>query len=281
MSKFKINRDAILKKRDRFKNPEKYKTDTQNDSPFWKIPDGNSSVRIVPPVDGDPFKEVYMHYLSFSGQSPNGRRKEALVCPKRQYGQRCPVCELATNLWFNGDDNDKQTAKKLFARERYYSPVLIRGAEDMGVKVFGYSSKMYNKMLDWYADDSNQGTSQFLDPENGFDILVRRTPPVGPGAFPTTEIDLARNTSPLTGDKFLEDHLFENMPVIEELWGTPSFDEIDTLLKAWLGDGVPAESVSTESTRYGNTTAHQTVGRAMSSGRSFNNENYSEDDIPF
>ena len=47
MSRFQVNRDAILKKRDKFKNPEKYKTDSQNDSPFWKIPDGNSSVLIT------------------------------------------------------------------------------------------------------------------------------------------------------------------------------------------------------------------------------------------
>ena len=154
MSKFKVNRDAILKKRDRFRNPEKYKNGDQNDSPFWKIPDGHSSVRIVTPADGDPFKEVYMHYLTFNGQSPNGRRKEAVVCPKRQFGQRCPICELATNLWFNGTPQDQTVAKKLFARERYYSPVLIRGSEEIGVKVFGYSSKMYNKMLDWVADES-------------------------------------------------------------------------------------------------------------------------------
>ena len=277
MSKFKINREALLKKRDRFKNPDKYKSSDQNDSPFWRIPDGNSSVRIVPPADGDPFKEVYMHYLTFTGQSPSGRRKEAIVCPKRQYGQRCPVCELATNLWFNGTKDDQQVAKKLFARERYYSPVVVRGSEDMGVKVFGYSSKMYNKMLDWVADEANQGTSEFLDTDNGFDVLVRRTPASGPGAFPSTEIDLARNSSPMTDDKIFEDWIFDNMPVIEELWGTPSFDEIDTILKAWLGEDLNPEQASTESTRYGGNTADNTVRNALSS-----RDNYQiDEDVPF
>ena len=277
MSKFKVNREALLKKRDRFQNPEKYKSSDQNDSPFWRIPDGHSSVRIVPPADGDPFKEVYMHYLTFSGQSPNGRRKEAIVCPKRQYGQRCPVCELATNLWFNGSKEDQQVAKKLFARERYYTPVVIRGQEDIGVKVFGYSSKMYNKMLDWVADEADQGTANFLDTDNGFDILVRRTPAAGPGAFPTTEIDLARNTSALTDDGNFEDHLYNNMPVIEELWGTPTFDEIDTMLKAWLGEGSDPETVATESTRYGNQEqANDTVRNALG-----NNSYQIDEDVPF
>ena len=278
MSKFKVNRDAILKKRDRFRNPEKYKTGDQNDSPFWKIPDGHSSVRIVTPADGDPFKEVYMHYLTFNGQSPNGRRKEAVVCPKRQFGQRCPICELATNLWFNGTPQDQTVAKKLFARERYYSPVLIRGSEEIGVKVFGYSSKMYNKMLDWVADESAQGTAEFLDTDNGYDVLVRRTPAAGPGAFPTTEIDLARNMTPLTEDKGFEDTLYENMPVIEELWGTPTFDEIDVILKAWLGEGADPEQVSNETTRYGNQNenANNMVRNALGS------QSYQVDeDVPF
>jgi hypothetical protein len=277
MSKFKVNRDAILKKRDRFRNPEKYKTGDQNDSPFWKIPDGHSSVRIVTPADGDPFKEVYMHYLTFSGQSPNGRRKEAVVCPKRQFGQRCPICELATNLWFNGTPQDQTVAKKLFARERYYSPVLIRGSEEIGVKVFGYSSKMYNKMLDWVADESGQGTAEFLDTDNGYDVLVRRTPAAGPGAFPTTEIDLARNMTPLIDDKEFEDTLYENMPVIEELWGTPTFDEIDTILKAWLGEGANPEQVSNETTRYGNKNenANNVVRNALGG------HNQIDEDVPF
>jgi len=223
-----------------------------------------------------------MHYLTFSGQSPNGRRKESVVCAKRQHGQRCPICELATNLWFRGtSEDDQRIAKKLFARERYYSPVVIRGSEDMGVKVFGYSSKMYNKMLDWYADESGQGTSQFLDTENGFDILVRRTPPSGPGAFPMTEIDLARNTSPLTDDKSFEDHLYDNIPVIEELWGTPSYEEVEMLLKAWLGEGVPAESASHETNRYGNTKSHQVVSEAVSQKNNFSGGTQYDEDIPF
>tara|TARA_R110000824_G_scaffold384576_1_gene578632 strand:+ start:96 stop:929 length:834 start_codon:yes stop_codon:yes gene_type:complete len=277
VSKFKINREALLKKRDRFQNPEKYKSSDQNDSPFWRIPDGNSSVRIVPPADGDPFKEVYMHYLTFNGQSPNGRRKEAIVCPKRQYGQRCPVCELATNLWFNGTKDDQTVAKKLFARERYYTPVLVRGSEEMGVKVFGYSSKMYNKMLDWVADDSGQGTANFLDTDDGFDILVRRTPAAGPGAFPSTEIDLARNKTALTDDENFENHLYEKMPVIEELWGTPSFEEVDVILKAWLGEGSNPEIMSSETNRYGNqNTANSVVRDALGT-----NSNAIDEDIPF
>ena len=277
MSKFKINREALLKKRDRFQNPEKYKNNDQNDSPFWRIPDGHSSVRIVPPADGDPFKEVYMHYLTFSGQSPNGRRKEAVVCPKRQYGQRCPVCELATQLWFNGTKDEQQIAKKLFARERYYSPVLVRGSEDMGIKVFGYSSKMYNKMLDWVADEANQGTANFLNTDDGYDVLVRRTPAAGPGAFPSTEIDLARNTSPLTDDSNFEDNLYNNMPVIEELWGTPTFEEIDVLLKAWLGEGADPETTATETNRYGSQNqANDMVKNALG------NNNYQiDEDVPF
>ena len=81
----------------------------------------------------------------------------------------------------------------------------------------------------------------------------------------------------MTDDKIFEDWVFDNMPAIEELWGTPSFDEIDTLLKAWLGDGLNPEQASSESSRYGNTTtAQDTVRNALG-----NRTQELDDDIPF
>ena len=93
---------------------------------FWRPEDGNQDIRIVPTPDGDPFKEKHFHYNL--GNTPG------FLCPKRNYGDECPVCEFASQLWRDGvdnnDDGSKKVAKSLFVRPRFFSPVMVRGEED-------------------------------------------------------------------------------------------------------------------------------------------------------
>ena len=64
---------------------------------------------------------------------------------------KCPICDFASKLWRDGVENDDSTlkneAKKLFARKRYYSPVLVRGNESEGVKIWAYGKTAYETLL--------------------------------------------------------------------------------------------------------------------------------------
>jgi hypothetical protein len=68
-------------------------------------------------------------------------RPEDVLCPKRNFGDNCPVCDFASQLWREGvdnnDDHSKKMAKSLFVRQRFFSPVMVRGQEDAGVRVWG------------------------------------------------------------------------------------------------------------------------------------------------
>ena len=82
------------------------------DSVFWRPEDGEQDIRIVPTPDGDPFKEMWFHY---------NVEKGGFLCPKRNFGEECPVCDFASQLWREGvdnnDDHSKKTAKSLFDTE--------------------------------------------------------------------------------------------------------------------------------------------------------------------
>ena len=91
---------------------------------FWKPQDGDQTVRIVPTADGDPFKQYYFHY--------NVGKNPGFICPKKQHGKECPVCNFAWSTWQEAKaSNDADTmkfCKTLFPKERFFSPVLIRGS---------------------------------------------------------------------------------------------------------------------------------------------------------
>ena len=57
-------------------------------SDFWKITEGEHTVRLLPSEDGDPFREFWFHY--------NVGTHNGFLCPKRNFGDNCPVCEFAT-----------------------------------------------------------------------------------------------------------------------------------------------------------------------------------------
>ena len=91
---------------------------------FWRPEDGESNIRIVSTPDGDPFKERFFHY--------NVGEARSFLCPKRNFGDNCPVCDFANKLWNEGTEESKKQAKDLFAKQRFFSPVLVRGEEAEG-----------------------------------------------------------------------------------------------------------------------------------------------------
>ena len=108
-------------------------------SDFWKITEGEHTVRLLPSEDGDPFREFWFHY--------NVGTHNGFLCPKRNFGDNCPVCEFATKLFNEGETESVNMAKKLFARQRFFSPVVVRGEEKAGVRVWGYSKTVYQELL--------------------------------------------------------------------------------------------------------------------------------------
>ena len=218
-----------------------------NEQSVWFKPDeGDQDIRIVPTPDGDPLKEMYFHYNV-------GEHRGGIVCTKRNYGEQCPICEFASQLWREGvdqnDDESKKLAKSLFVRARYFSPVLLRGRAEEGIKGYGYGKRAYENLLGYILDPDY---GDITDPLEGTDISLTYTKPTAPGAYPQTSLKMRRNTSALLEDKEAIPALLDSMPDIDSLFERHTPEQIDAILDEQLAGNGSAESRSKETTKYGN-----------------------------
>jgi len=214
-------------------------------SNFWRPKDGEQTIRIVSPADGDPFKDFHFHYLEVDGQ------RQSLLCPKKNFGDKCSICDFASSLYREGTPESIKQAKTLFARQRFFSPVLVRGQEEMGVRIWGYGKMAYESLLNLVL---NPDYGDITDTEDGTDLNIIYGKPQG-ASFPQTKIHPRRRTSPLCddavggSDKCAE--LLENIPDFDTLFDRKTQEEVEQVLDSYLNEDA-AEEGSSETVKYNN-----------------------------
>jgi hypothetical protein len=230
--------------RQKLNNSQNKNSGNKNDTK-WKPSEGDQTIRILPTKDGDPFKEFHFHY--------NVGKNPGILCPKKNYGEHCPICDFASSLWRDGvdnnDDQSKNAAKKLFARKRYYSPIIVRGKETDGVKVWAYGKTAYETLLGYVLDpDYGDITSS----ETGTDIVLTYSVPGVPGSFPKTQLKPRRRPSVLCDDAIADcEALIDSVPDIESQFNKLSSEEIQALLDDFLSTDSSSEQSSSETSKYG------------------------------
>ena len=216
----------------------------QTNNTKWRPTQGDQTIRILPTEDGDPFKEFHFHY--------NVGKNPGIMCPKRNHGEDCPICNFASQLWKQGVEGDdatlKSEAKKLFVRKRYYSPIIVRGKESEGVKIWSYGKTAYETLLG-YVLDPDYG--DITDPETGTDIVLNYDVPGTPGSFPKTTLKLRRRPSVLCDDSIADcDALLDSVPDIGGLFERKSTEDIKSILDDFLSTDQSSESRSSETSKY-------------------------------
>lgn len=207
------------------------------DSQMWKPEIGEQNIRIVCPEDGDPFKDYHFHYLKREGFF------NSVLCPKRNFDDECPICEFASKVWkkskASGDKTGMELAKSLFAQQRYYSPVYVRGQEEAGVRIWGYGKKAYEQMLNLVL---NPDYGDITDPEKGTDITLTYAKPVPPARYPTTTLVPKRKESALADSEKITD-IMETIPDFSEiqLFARKSTNDADQALKKFLEEDDESE----------------------------------------
>ena len=207
-------------------------------SAFWRPQDGEQVIRIVPTPDGDPFKEYWFHYNL--GNNPG------FLSPKKNFGEDCPLDNYVRDLYRNGDDDSIKMAKNLSARQRFFSPVVVRGEEDQGVRIWGFGKMAYQELLnlvltiDTYTDE-------------GTDLLIKYGKP--PGAqFPQTSITPRRKTSKLFDDDEKISEALTTIPDFDTVFEKKSPQDVQGMLDEFIASQLSdddVEEVSTESQKYG------------------------------
>ena len=231
---------------------------TKDANSIWFRPDeGDTDIRIVPMNDGDPLKEMFFHYNV-------GEHRGGILCPKRNYGERCPICDFASALWREGSDSNdeesKKLAKSLFVRTRFFSPVVVRGREEEGIKVYGYGKQAYELLLGYILDPEY---GDVTDADEGTDITLTYTKPTKPGAYPQTNLKMRRNTSALLEDRDAIPPLLDSMPDFDGLFDRLTPEQVDAILDEQLASSASAEERSSETTKYGKGEETNEVDRAF------------------
>jgi hypothetical protein len=191
---------------------------------FWRPQDGEQTIRIVCSSDGDPFRDYWFHY--------NVGDQPGFLSPKRNFGEDCPLDNYVKQLWKEGSEESKRVAKKLGARQRFFAPVLVRGEESEGVKVWGFGKRTYETLLGLVL---NPEYGDITDPESGTDLVIGYGKPAG-ASFPETKITPRRKSSPLHKDAARVLELMEDVPDFEEVFesGRKTPQEVEDILAAYL-----------------------------------------------
>ena len=199
---------------------------------FWKPQDGEQTIRILPTPDGDPFKEYWFYY---------NLDKAPVLCPKRNFGEDSAVLDFATKLYREGKPESIKMAKDLFPKQRFFSPVIVRGEESQGVRVWGYSKTVYEQLLQLVL---NPDYGDITDTETGTDLVLQYGK--APGMmFPSTKLTPKRkSSSACKGDDADCKAMLEEIPEFDELFERKSSVEVKQLLDQYM-------SGESESEKYG------------------------------
>ena len=185
---------------------------------------GKEVVRVVPSKynKSNPFAELYIHY---------GIGNKTMISPTN-WGEKDPIVEFAKQLRKTNDKDNWRLAKKLDPKLRIFAPVVVRGKESEGVKLWQFGKETYMDFLN-LAD--NEDVGDFTDIVEGRDITLTTVGPDVTGtAYNKTSIMPRTKQTSLSDDKNLVKSLLDNQPNPMETFKKYSYDEMKQALQEWL-----------------------------------------------
>lgn len=197
---------------------------------------GKQVVRVVPNKYNkkNPFTEVLIHY---------GIGNKTMISPQN-WGEKDPIVEFAKELRKTGDKENWRLAKKLEPKMRVFVPVVVRGQESEGVKLWNFGKETYMDFLN-LAD--NEDIGDFTDVAEGRDITLTTVGPDVTGtAYNKTTIMPRTKQTPLSEDKTLIKKLLDEQPNPLETFKKYSYDEMKQALQDWLNPEDEAEEEASD-----------------------------------
>ncbi|MEC7166119.1 MAG: hypothetical protein VXW41_09930 [SAR324 cluster bacterium] len=206
--------------------------------------------------DGQPFKERYFYYNI--GNNPG------LLAPY-QFGKPDPIQELITKLRDDGSKESYELAKKLYPKMRTYAPVIVRGEEDKGVRLWAFGKTVYQSLLNIMLDEDY---GDITDPSEGRDVKVScNKPPVRMWAM--TEVRPRGKGTPLSSDTNQAADWVRNIPDLDEMFTLKTYAELEKIVNDWLNGDDGSDDTDEGTTRGGSTTSTSSSSSTNSTDSSF------------
>jgi hypothetical protein len=189
-----------------------------------------------------------------------------------QYDKPDPIQELITKLRDDSSKESYELAKKLYPKMRTFAPVIVRGEEEKGVRLWSFGKMVYQDLLNLMLDEDY---GDITDVENGRDIRIVCEKQAG-RQFATTSVTPRGSTTPLTSDSAQLTTWTADLPDPQALYELKTYDELEKIVNDWLtGDDTsdtgtergpssvaPATSVATTTVET-TTTTHKTLDDAF------------------
>lgn len=179
-----MNLDKIREKLDSLQSNNQQREKKDFSKIFWTPELGKATVRIVPSTFNSdyPFTELKFHY---------GVGKYPIVA-LTNFGKQDPVEEFIAELKKTDDKDNWSLAGKLSPKTRIFAPVVVRGEEDKGVRLWGFGVTIYKALLA-LAEDEDIG--DFTDVTQGWDLVVEK---VKGNPYPETTVRIKPKQTPLS-----------------------------------------------------------------------------------
>ena len=203
---------------------------------YWKPKqEGKYQIRFVPSKlnKESPFQEIFMHY---------GVGKFPIVALSN-WGEEDPIVDFAKKLRTTSDSENWRLAKKLDPKMRVFAPVIVRGEEEKGVRLFEFSKTIYMELLS-IADDEDYG--DFTNMAEGYDFVVNASKVIDRPGFALSLRPKPKQT-PLSEDANQIKTWLENQPILLEERFKYTYDKLKEELQGFLTGGEDEEgSISSE-----------------------------------
>jgi len=190
---------------------------------FWRPVTGKHIVRLVPSMYDPtyPFKEMKFHYNI--GKFP--------MIALSNFGKQDPIEEFVKELRKTSDKDNWSLSGKISPKSRILAPVIIRGEEEKGVRLWSFGLNIYKALLA-LAEDEDIG--DYTDVINGYDMVVEQTPGT---PYPTTSVRIKPKTSPLSTNNDNVDLWLKTQPNPMECFTQYDYDYIKKQLQEYLTPG--------------------------------------------
>jgi len=223
---------ALKKKLDTLQSNPKGGQKTDYSLIFWRPTVGKQQIRIVPSVyePSNPFTELKFYY---------GITNKVMISPSN-FGEKDPIALFAGKLR-DGEYNRENyvLAKKLDAKNRIFVPVVVRGEEEKGVRLWQFGKQVYEELLALAMDDE---IGDYTDIVGGRDLTIETVGPESTGTpYNKSAVRVRLKTSPLSDDAATVEKWTSEQPNPKDgLFKVYSFDEMKSALEKWLS---PEEEV--------------------------------------
>ncbi len=248
---------------------------------FWKPSIGKQQIRIVPNKYNKsfPFTEMMFYY---------GIGQRVMASPMN-WGEKDPIQEFAKKLRESGDKENWYLAKKLDAKTRIFAPVVVRGEEAEGVKLWQFGKEVYQAFLN-LASDAEVG--DYTEVSAGRDIKLTTVGPEVTGTpYNKTTISPSMKQSPISNNTNIVERALDTQPNPMEVFKRLTFDEVkanlETFLKPEGGEegeisSEPAVAFDSESKNNYSLEGKDTTSKSDKFDALFDDKKSStDDDLPF